>query len=69
MLATCLTAVLLTTLVTSAWLSVQRLSVRYRDEMLRDVDALAGRSGCHGCDGSDGQCGQAESLEETTDAS
>ena len=69
MLASCLTAMLLITVVTSAWLFVQRLSVRFRDQPGRAVDALAGRSGCHGCDASEDHCGPIESLKETTDAS
>jgi hypothetical protein len=69
MLATCLTALVLTTVVTSAWLTVQRISVHQRGDAEDNVDALAGRSGCHACDCSADRSAPAESPKETTDAS
>ncbi len=69
MLATCLTALLLITVVTSAWLAVQRLSVDQRGDKNDSIDALAGRSGCHTCDCTSDHCTPAETLKETTDAS
>jgi hypothetical protein len=56
MLLTCLKTLALMTVLTCAWLAVQRLWQRHMPEQATGDDALANRTGCHGCSCENARC-------------